>query len=44
MDDKKIEVVTGDGDLDISPVSEYLEIEEPKDKNTNEIIIPEVKK
>ena len=29
---KKIKVVTGDGKLDISPVSSHLEIEKPKEK------------
>jgi len=28
-DEKKIEIVNGSGDLDISPVSEYIEIEKP---------------
>ena len=43
---KKIEVVTGNGkDLDISDVSEYLEVEKPKEEVKKEnIIIPEEKK
>ncbi len=44
MDDKNIQIVDGDGDLDISPVSEYIEIEKPKEKSNDEIIIPEEKK
>ena len=40
---KKIEVVTGDGDLNISPVYEHLEVEKPKPKENREIFIPEVK-
>ncbi len=43
-DDKKIEIVNGDGDLNISPISEYLEIEKPRPKNTDEIVIPKGKK
>ena len=41
---KKIEIVTGDGDLDISPVREHLEVEKPKPKEDKTIFIPEVKK
>lgn len=41
---KKIEVITGDGDLDISPVREHLEVEKPKPKEDRTIFIPEVKK
>lgn len=40
---KKIEVVTGDGDLTISPVYEHLEVEKPRRKEDRQIIIPEVK-
>lgn len=40
---KKIEVVTGDGNLTISPVHEHLEVEKPKPKKNNKIFIPEVK-
>ena len=43
-DKKKIEIVNGSGDLDISPVSEYIEIEKPKPKGKDEIVIPEEKK
>lgn len=41
---KKIEVITGDGDLDISPVHEHLEVEKPKPKEDRTIVIPNVKK
>ncbi len=41
---KKIEVVTGNGDLTISPVYEHLEVEKPKPKENRTIFIPEVKK
>lgn len=47
MDKKEIKIVSGDGkDLDISPVYQHLEVEKPKEKNTNkkEIIIPKEKK
>lgn len=37
-DEKKIEIVNGSGDLDISPVSEYIEIEKPKPKGKDEIV------
>lgn len=40
---KKIEVINGNGDLNISPVSDYLEVEKPKPKDNRTIIIPEVK-
>ncbi len=40
---KKIEVVTGDGDLTISPVYEHLEVEKPRPKDNRTIIVPEVK-
>ncbi len=41
---KKIEVVTGNGDLTISPVYRHLEVEKPKPKdNKKKIFIPEVK-
>ncbi|MBR1802779.1 MAG: hypothetical protein IJ777_02255 [Clostridia bacterium] len=48
MDDEKeekkeIEVVTGDGELTISPVYEHIEVEKPKPKEQREIIVPEVK-
>ena len=44
-DKKEIEVISGDGsNLDISPVSEYIEIEKPKPKGKDEIVIPEEKK
>lgn len=42
---KNIEVVNGNGkDLDISDVSEYLEVEKPKEGKKGTIIIPEEKK
>lgn len=40
---KKIEVVTGNGDLTISPVYEHLEVEKPKPKENRTIVVPEVK-
>ena len=40
---KKIEVVTGDGNLNISPVYDHIEVEKPKPKDTREVIVPEVK-
>lgn len=40
---KEIEVVTGDGNLNISPVYEHLEVEKPKPKDSREIVIPEIK-
>lgn len=41
---KKIEVITGNGDLTISPVREHLEVEKPKKKENRKIFVPEVKK
>ena len=42
---KKIEVVKGKGNLDISPVSSHLDVEKPKNKtDKNKIIIPKEKK
>ena len=38
---KKIEVINGGNDLDISPVSNYLEVEKPKNEKKENIIIPE---
>lgn len=40
---KKIEVVTGNGDLTISPVYDHLEVEKPRPKDNREIVVPEVK-
>lgn len=40
---KTIEVVSGEGDITISPVSKYIEVEKPKPKEKREIIVPEVK-
>ena len=42
-DDKKINVVQGDGNIEISPVSSHLEIEKPQPKNNKNIIVPDVK-
>ena len=42
---KKIEVVKGNGKLDISPVQSHLEVEKHKKKaDKSKIIIPNVKK
>ncbi|MBR2587712.1 MAG: hypothetical protein IKD77_00715 [Bacilli bacterium] len=42
---KKLEVVKGKGNLNISPVSTHLEVEKPKSKTNNgNIIIPKEKK
>ncbi len=42
---KKIEIIKGNGKLDISPVHEHLDVEKPKKKtNKNNIIIPQEKK
>lgn len=40
---KNIEVVNGGNDLNISPVSEYIEIEKPKKDKKENIVIPEDK-
>ena len=40
---KKIEVITGDGDLNNSPVYDHIEGEKPKPKYNREVIVPEVK-
>ena len=40
---KKIEIISGGNDLDISPVSDYLEIEKPKMEKKENIIVPENK-
>ncbi len=40
---KKIEVVAGDGELNISPVSRYIEVEKPRPKDNRKIVIPDVK-
>ncbi len=42
--EKKIPVVNGDGKLDISPVSDNLEVEKPTEKKEGETIIPTNKK
>ena len=41
---KEIEVITGDGNLDISPVYDHIDIEKPDEKGKKQIIIPEEKK
>ncbi len=41
---KKIEVINGGNDLDISPVTDYLEVEKPRNEKKENIIIPEEKK
>ena len=41
---KKIEVINGGNDLNISPVSNYIEIEKPKNTKRENIVIPEDKK
>ena len=38
---KKIEVINGRNDLDISPVSNYIEVEKPKNEKKENIVIPE---
>lgn len=40
---KKIEVITGDGNLNISPVYDHIEVEKPRPKDSREVVIPEVK-
>lgn len=43
--EKKIEVITGNGDLDISPVYDHIDIQKPKDDKTKRnIVIPKEKK
>ena len=43
MEEKKnLEIVSGDGsDLEISPVTDYLEVEKPKQEKKENIVIPE---
>lgn len=41
---KKIEVINGGNDLDISPVSDYIEVEKPRNEKRENIVIPEEKK
>ena len=42
---KKIEIVKGNGKLDISPVKSHLDVEKPKNKtDKSKIIIPKEKK
>lgn len=38
---KKIEVINGGNDLDISPVTDYIEAEKPKNEKKENIVIPE---
>ena len=44
IEKKEIEVITGDGNLDISPVYDHIDIEKPDEKGKKQIIIPEEKK
>ena len=41
---KKIEVINGGNDLNISPVSDYIEVEKPRNEKSENIIVPEEKK
>lgn len=41
---KDIEVINGGNDLNISPVTNYIEIEKPKNEKKGNIVIPEDKK
>ncbi len=44
-DDKKFEVVNGNGDdLEISPVYDHLDIEKPNMEKKDKIVIPKEKK
>lgn len=45
-DNKKIEIINGDGsNLNISPASNYIDIEKPKEeKEKKKIVIPKEKK
>ena len=38
---KNIEVINGGNDLKISPVTDYLEVEKPKQEKKDNIVIPE---
>lgn len=38
---RKIEVINGGNKLDISPASDYIEIEKPKNEKKKNIVIPE---
>lgn len=38
---KKIEVINGGNDLDISPATDYIEVEKPRNEKRENIIIPE---
>lgn len=40
---QKIEVITGDGNLNISPVYDHIEAEKPRPKDTRDVIVPQVK-
>ena len=40
---KKIEVITGDGNINISPVYDHIEVEKPRPKDSREVVVPEVK-
>ena len=41
---KKIEVINCWNDLNISPVSDYIEVEKPRNEKRENIIVPEEKK
>jgi len=41
---KDIEIVTGDGNLNISPVYDHIDAEKPRPKDNRTVVIPEVKK
>ena len=38
---QNIELINGGNDLDISPVSDYIEVEKPKSEKKDNIVIPE---
>ena len=38
---RDIEVINGGNDLEISPVTDYLEVEKPKQEKKENIVIPE---
>ncbi len=44
MDEKKIEIITGDGNIEISPAEEHINDINKEKKPIGNIIIPEIKK
>ena len=45
IEKRDIEIIQGNGDLDISPVYDHIDIEKPdKEKEKKDIVIPEEKK